>query len=93
MCEALGSEPIESEIPVEFDDLLLDVQEALTIYGTLQDNWDTMSGAYLGKNFIGLTDILELYGIEDRKTTFSILRKIDNIRGDIIASKKKKPAH
>ncbi len=93
MCDMLGSDPVDSEIPVEFDDLLLDVQEAMVIYGTLQDNWDTMAGIYLGKNFIGLNDIFDLYGVEDRKTTFSILRKIDNIRSEIISSKKRKPAH
>ncbi len=92
MCEALGAEPIDSEIPVEFDDLLLDVQEAMVIYHTLQDNWDGMSGNYLGKNFSGLSDVLELYEVEDKKTTFTLIRKIDEIRSNIIISKKKKPA-
>lgn len=93
MCDALGSEPIESEIPVEFEDLMLDVQEAFLIYNTLQDSWDFMSGTYLGKNFTGIKDLLELSGVEDYKTTYTLLKKMDSIRSDIFASKKpKKPA-
>jgi hypothetical protein len=93
MCEALGSDPVESEIPIEFEDLMLDVQESLSIYQAMQDMWDTMSGTYMGKNFTGIKDILDLSGVEDHKTTFTLLKKIDSIRADIIASKKpKKPA-
>ena len=31
MCEMLGNEPVESEIPIEFEDLALEVQDALRI--------------------------------------------------------------
>ncbi len=37
MCEALGSKPIESQIPVEFEDLVHELQEILVIYNNLQD--------------------------------------------------------
>ena len=50
MCEALGTEPVEEEIPVEFEDFCLDVQEALSIYQKLRDEWDYMGGNYIGKN-------------------------------------------
>ncbi len=76
----MGSEPIDSEIPVEYDDLLLDVQEAMLIYRMLSDTWDVMNGHYTGKNYAGLLDILSLYDIEDRKTTFMIIRKLDEAR-------------
>lgn len=92
MCEMLGSEPIREEIPIEFDDLNLDVQEAFGLYQMLQDNWDTMNGSYIGKNYSGLLDILELYGSEDKKTTFAIIRRIDEYRSKAIASKKPKNA-
>ena len=42
MCEQLGNEPIESEIPVEFDDFPLDVQQALNAYKFMRDEWDGM---------------------------------------------------
>ena len=50
MCEALGNEPLEEEIPVAYEELLLEVQEAISVYRKLQDSWDMMSGTYLGKN-------------------------------------------
>ena len=90
MCEMLGSNPIESEIPVEFEDLNLDVQEAFGIYQMLQDQWDTMNGVYIGKNYSGLIDILTLYDIEDKKTSFSLIRKIDEYRSKAIAAAKPK---
>ena len=54
MCEMMGSEPVESEIPVEFDDFPLEVQQAFNAYRMLRDEWDTMNGNYLGKSLIGV---------------------------------------
>ena len=31
MCEALGNDPVESEIPVELDDFPLEIQELLNM--------------------------------------------------------------
>jgi len=92
MCEMLNSEPIEAEIPIDFEDLHLDVQEAYSMYVMLQDNWDTMNGTYIGKNYSGLLDILELFEIDDKKTTFTLIRKIDEYRSKSIAAKKPKNA-
>lgn len=90
MCEALGSEPIEEEFPVEYEDMLLDVQEALDIYGKLKDEWDTMNGEYLGKNYSGIRDIFEMLEIpkEDRKTLFQLINTIDMHRSNSIKENK-----
>lgn len=92
MCEMMGSEPIESEIPVDFEDLHLDVQEALGIYSTFKDEWDTMNGNYLGKNFTGISDIFDILEIpkEDRKTVFNLLKIIDEHRSKLLADTKPK---
>ena len=92
MCEALGSEPLEEEIPVEYEDFCLDVQEALGIYQKLRDEWDTMNGVYLGKNYVGLLDILELLEVpvEDRRTQFELIGIIDRHRSKAIADAKPK---
>lgn len=92
MCEALGSEPIESEIPVEYDDLAIDVQEALNIYSKLKDEWDTMNGVYLGKSYIGLIDILDLMEVpkEDRRVMFDIIGNIDKCRYKALEAKRPK---
>lgn len=92
MCEMLGSEPIKEEIPVEYEDLLMDVQEAMGIYSKLRDEWDTMNGVYLGKSYSGILDIFEILEVlpEDRKTVFNLIGMIDSIRSAVLAENKPK---
>lgn len=92
MCEALGTTPIDSEIPVEYNDFPAEMQEVMQIYKLLKDDWDTMGGNYLGKNFHGVIDLFTLMEIDplDRKTYLSLLHLIDSIRADQI--KKLKPS-
>ena len=91
MCEALGNEPIESEIPVDFEDFPLEVQQAFNAYKMLRDEWDTMSGSYLGKSLIGIKDILEATEIDvsEHKLVIMLIRIIDNVRSEEINNKKK----
>jgi hypothetical protein len=91
MCEALGNEPLESEIPVDFDDFPLEVQQAFNAYKMLRDEWDTMSGNYLGKSLIGVKDILEATEIDvsEHKLIIMLIRIIDVVRSDEINNKKK----
>lgn len=90
MCEALGSEPLDDEIPVDFEDLYVDVQEAFGIYSKLKDDWDTMNGNYLGKNYAGILDIFTILEVpeEDRKTMFSLIGIIDVYRSKALAETK-----
>jgi len=92
MCEALGTEPVDDEIPVDYEDLNIDVQEALGIYQKLRDEWDSMNGIYLGKNYVGLVDILELLDVpvEDRRTQFELIGIIDRHRSKAIADARPK---
>lgn len=92
MCEALGSEPLEEEIPVDYEDLLVDVQEALSMYHKLRDEWDTMNGVYLGKSYAGILDIFEIQGVpvEDRKMLYDLIGVIDTHRSKAIADAKPK---
>jgi len=96
MCEMLGSEPVESDVPVEFDDFPIEVQQAFAVYRMLRDEWDTMSGAYLGKSLIGIKDLLEATEIEpeDQKFVVVLVRMIDQVRSNEINNKLKaeKPA-
>lgn len=82
MCEALGNEPVESEIPVDLEDFPVEIQEVLELYKFLKDDWEPMSGSYMGKHFIGILDILDLFEIDsrDRKIYLSLLYMIDSIR-------------
>lgn len=91
MCEALGTEPIESEIPVEYDDLCPDLQDAFSVYSKLRDEWDTMNGYYLGKSFAGIKDIFDILEVspEDRRTMFDLISNIDSYRIKSINDRKK----
>jgi hypothetical protein len=92
ICEQMGSEPIESEIPVEMDDFPVEIQQVLSIYFKLRDEWDGMSGSYMGKSYAGLGDILDIHGIEkvDKEYVLNWLTIIDRIRSNIIDSQKSK---
>lgn len=86
MCEALGTEPNESEIPVEIDDFPTEVQEVFELYKLLRDEWEAMSGTYLGKNFIGISELFNLMDIApaDRKIYLTLLHLIDSVRSEQI---------
>lgn len=88
MCNMVGNEPKEDEIPVEFEDLNEDVQYTITVYNMLQDNYDTMNGIYLGKSMAGISDIFNMMGVEDPKSCFFIIGVIDRVRSEIINTKK-----
>jgi len=92
MCEALGSEPIETEIPVEYDDFPVEVQEAIRIYNNLQDNWDYMGGNYIGKNLNGFKDILSIFEVDpqDYRAVYELIMRIDRIRAKSIQDSKPK---
>jgi len=94
MCEMLGNEPIESEIPVELDDLSLEVQQALFVYRMLRDEWEGFNGLYLGKSYLGLSEIFEYSEIDlvDRKLIMMLIKLIDTVRADLINKKQEKPA-
>ena len=90
MCEMMGFDPIEEDIPVEFEDLPLEVQEAYQVYDILTDNWEGMSGSYLGKHFAGIQDIMSMLGIEDPSTTIKLIMLIDQARREFLQTKKAK---
>lgn len=89
MCEAMGSEPLEAEIPVEFEDLVVEAQQAMQVYNHLQDSWDYMNGNYIGKNLAGFKDILEIFEIpkEDYRVMYELILHIDSVRAKSIRDK------
>lgn len=93
MCDQLGTEPVDSEIPVELDDFPTIVQQALLVYRMLRDEWEGFNGLYLGKSYQGLSEILMYTEVdpEDNKIVLTLIKLIDNIRGNII-NQKQKPA-
>lgn len=97
MCEQMGTEPVEQDIPVEFEDFPSEIQLALTIYRILRDEWEFVGGNYLGKNINGIFEVFSAYDIEpcDRRFYLELIHIIDNIRiGEIRKHRKaeEKPA-
>lgn len=91
MCVALGTTPDPEEIPVEYSDFPTEIQEVLEVYATLQDNWDTFNGNYLGKNLSNIVDIFDILNIEDTNRVFTLqmIGFIDRIRMDQIVERRK----
>lgn len=82
MCEMMGTDVIEEDIPVELGDFPPEVQTAFEVYQVLQDHWEGMSGTYMGKNLTGFKDILDIFEVEhwDRKITLELINLIDRER-------------
>jgi hypothetical protein len=92
MCAALGTEPLEEEIPIEMEDFPEEVQEAINIYYKLRDDWDTMNGVYMGKSYVGLMDILDIMEIpvKDRKYVLEWVSVMDAARSKMLEAQRPK---
>lgn len=92
ICEAMGTEPIETEIPIEINDFPPDIQDIYITYNYLQDIWDGMSGTYMGKSMNGIVDIFTLLEVDksEQKLYLDIIRVIDNARSQAISDSKPK---
>lgn len=81
MCEALGSQPIDSEIPVELGDLPAEIQDIFELYRQLEDKYSDFSGQYLGKSYIGFAPLHEIFCPDlDKIFCLRILRYIDSLK-------------
>ena len=80
LCEQLGEEPDPEKMPPAMDMFPYEVQMAFFIYSLLQDTWEGMNGMYMGKNLSGLSTLLDIYEIEDKKTVVYFLTMIDRER-------------
>lgn len=90
MCEQLGTEPVPEEIPVSFEDFPYQVQEAINIFTILPDNWEGMSGTYMGKDYSILPYLMdEIFQVENKQQTMQLLLIIGKIIMDIRSSEQK----
>ena len=55
----------------------------------LPDKWEGMSGTWVGKEYAGLLDIMDLYQIEDKKQVFELLKVCEDELGKFYAEKRK----
>ena len=57
----------KEDIPKDPSTFSVEAQQALVLMNALPDIWEGMNGVWLGKNYNGLMDIMDLYGVIDRK--------------------------
>jgi hypothetical protein len=89
MCEMLGEEPLESEIPLDSTDFPIIVQQSLSIYNLLEDRWDTMNGGYLGKNYSNVFEFFKLHELDRAESllVLEFLQHVDAVRSKLVAEK------
>ena len=89
VCEMMGTEPVESEIPIEIEDFPELVIQCFLRYRILPDIWDTMNGNYLGKDYSLIFSLFKLYNLDECEHLLAIgfLQEMDVCRGKIISEK------
>jgi len=85
----MGWEPKEEDLPQDGSDLSLECQQALTILNALPDNWEGMNGTWLGKDYSGLSAVMDIYEIESRREVFELLKEAESILGKYYAQQTK----
>ena len=89
MCEQMGWEPREEDIPMEVDSLSYNSQCALILFQALPDNWEGMSGSWMGNDYSGLMDIMNIYQIDNKKEIFELLKVAEVEASKYYAQKQK----
>ena len=80
MCEELGQEPKPDEIPASFDDFPHVVQTAMNVHSILPDNWEGMSGTYMGKDYTLFPYLAnEVYKVDNKAQLVQFVTLIDRI--------------
>ena len=76
MMEQLGKEPVESEIPPDFEDLPEIVVQALSTFNMLGDRAYPEIG-YVGKDYTNLSYYIDIYDVQDKEYFLEILAWLD----------------
>ena len=74
MCEQMGWEPKDEEIPKDPSELSYNVQCALVLFNSLPDMYAGMSGTWVGKDYSGLKSIMDIYQMDNQKEIFALLK-------------------
>jgi hypothetical protein len=89
MCEQMGWEPEEDRMPIDPSTLSLECQQTLVLLNALPDKWEGMSGSWMGKDYSGLSAIMDIYEIDDRRSVFELLQQCEHELGKFYQQKQK----
>ena len=64
-------------MPPEVGDYPFEVQVAFLLHDLLPDRWDGMSGSYFGKDMSALGTLLDIWEVEDKKSTIYFIKHIE----------------
>lgn len=84
ICEQMGKEPKEEDMPIDWHDLPTSVQYAIHIYNRLGDRLQSEIG-FIGKDYTNLLTLLKLYDISSVEFTLDIINWLE--KKDIKASR------
>lgn len=76
--EQLGKEPDPDKIPISYEDLYMDNQLTLNIYGKLGNRVYGDVG-FVGKDYTNLPILIETYEIVDKELLLDLLNIIDSV--------------
>ena len=69
----------DEEVPLDIEDLSYNSQQALLLFNILPDKIEGMNGVWLGKEYAGLSDIMDIYEIDSRRDVLDLLQICINI--------------
>lgn len=80
-------------MPLTPSDFPAEVQVAFFIFGFLEDEWEGMSGTYMGKRWSNIEYLFNLYEVDSPKTILYIMKMYEtiivNYRSEKAAQKRK----
>lgn len=78
MCEEMGWEPKDEEMPIDAESLSYNSQVALRLFNILPDRVEGMAGTWLGKEFSCLETFMNIYEVEDRQEVLELIIQIQS---------------
>lgn len=73
MCEQMGWEPRDDEVPKDLGSLPYNSQMATVLFNILPDRIEGMNGVWVGKDYSCLETFMNLYEVEDRREVFDLI--------------------
>jgi hypothetical protein len=87
ICEQLGQEPDPDKMPPDVRDLPYEVQVAFFVHDLLSDRWEGFNGIHLGKDWAPISQLYDIYEVENKKVVTYFLKHIEAHNSEAINKK------